>query len=77
MYCVCVILVEYFCRMFKEKVIDRFLLKLEYCFFEVLFKSSVKFIKIVVEYFFKGGFLKGYIIFMKIFCNFFDLEYVM
>lgn len=68
---------EYCCRMLGDKVIDRLLSKLELCSFEALPKSTAAFIKIVAEHLVKGGSSKGYLIFIKIFCNLLNLEFVM
>lgn len=68
---------EYCCRMLEDKVIDRLLSRLELCSFEALPKSTSDFIKIVAEHLFKRGSSKGYLIFIKIFCNLLNLEFVM
>ncbi|XP_022802163.1 uncharacterized protein LOC111339713 [Stylophora pistillata] len=68
---------EDYCRKLERKAIDRLLLLLEPCSFEALPKSSVTFIKKVAECLFKAGSSAGCLLFIKIFCNLLDLEYVM
>lgn len=72
-YCMCFWLV---CGMLEEKVVDQFLFLFSCCFYKVLFQSIIRFIKVVVEDFFRVGFLIGFLMFIKVFCNFLDVNYV-
>ncbi|XP_022807538.1 uncharacterized protein LOC111344561 [Stylophora pistillata] len=68
---------EDYCSRLETKAIDRLLLLLELCSFEALPKSSATFFKDVAECLFKAGSSTGCLLFIKIFCNLLDLEYVM
>lgn len=65
------------CGMLEKESIDNLLSKLKGYTSEALPESSTAFIKIVAKHLFECGSSKGYLIFIKTFCNLLDLEYVM
>lgn len=67
----------YTCHVLGRNAVDSILLSLSHCTYLALPQTSVKFIKIVVEDLFKTGSLTGCLVFIKYFCNLFDVNYVM
>ena len=65
-----------YCGMLEKECIDNLLSKLKCYSSEALPESSTAFIKIVAKHLFECGSSKGYLIFIKTFCNLLDLEYV-
>lgn len=65
------------CNYLEQKTADRLLSSLVHCSCESLPKSSTIFIKSVAEDLFKAGSSIGCLLFIKIFCNLLDMNYVM
>lgn len=69
--------VEDVIRYFGSKIVDFVFLFFEDLSDICLLKISIKYILIVVEVFFKIGFVIGCLFFIKYFCNVFDVKFMM
>ena len=68
---------QYTCNLLGEKATDKLLSFLAHCSIEALPNSSATFIKVVAEDLFKAGSSIGCLLFIKIFCNLLDVNFVM
>lgn len=64
------------CDMLGKRAADQLLLSLGCCTYEPLPKSSITFIKNVAKELFEAGSSTGCLMFIKVFCNLFDVNYV-
>lgn len=64
------------CDLLGKRAADKLLSSFGCCSHRALPQSSIKFIKIVAEHLFKGGSSTGCLMFIKIFCNLLDANYV-
>ncbi len=65
------------CDVLGQRTADQLLLSLGCCLCKPLPKSSVAFIKNIAEDLFKAGSSTGCLLFIKVFCNLLDVNYVM
>ena len=64
------------CDLLGKRAADQLLSSFGYCSHKALPQSSIKFIKIVAEHLFKAGSSTGCLMFIKVFCNLLDVNYV-
>ena len=64
------------CDLLGRRAADQLLSSFGYCSHKALPQSSIKFIKIVAEHLFKAGSSTGCLMFIKVFCNLLDVNYV-
>lgn len=64
------------CDLLGKRAADQLLSSFGYCSHKALPQSSIKFIKVVAEDLFKAGSSTGCLLFIKVFCNLLDVNYV-
>lgn len=64
------------CGMLEEKAADQLLFSFSCCSHKALPQSTIRFIKVVAEDLFRAGSSTGFLMFIKVFCNLLDVNYV-
>lgn len=64
------------CDLLGKRAADQLLSSFGYCSHKALPQSSIKFIKVVAEDLFKAGSSTGCLLFINVFCNLLDVNYV-
>ncbi len=68
---------HYTCNSLGKKATDKLLSSFGDCLFDSLPQTSTKFIMVVAEELYKAGSSTGRLLFIKVFCNLLDVNYVM
>ena len=64
------------CNMLETKAVDQLLFSFGCCSHKALPQSTIRFIKVVAEDLFRAGSSTGCLMFIKVFCNLLDVNYV-